>query len=187
MDEDGFWGIIETADRESGTGMDEKSEALKRAIGRLPETEASGFSELFDEKMDRAYTYPLWGAAYIMHGGCSDDTFADFRACLISRGRPQFEHAVADPDSLADEAFDRDAWFYEGYQYAVADGVEAAAGSRPPCKHPLPKEPAGEPWDERPDVLKGLYPRIWARFVGGWETSAIAGSPGKAPWWKFWH
>ena len=133
MDEDGFWGIIETADRESGTGMDEKSEALKRAIGRLPETEASGFSELFDEKMDRAYTYPLWGAAYIMHGGCSDDTFADFRACLISRGRPQFEHAVADPDSLADEAFDRDAWFYEGYQYAVADGVEAAAGSRPPC------------------------------------------------------
>jgi hypothetical protein len=25
--------------------------------------------------------------------------------------------------------FDEDAWFYEGYQYAVTDGVKAAAGS----------------------------------------------------------
>ncbi len=48
---------------------------------------------------------------------------------LISRRRQAYESAISNPESLADEGFDEDAWFYEGYQYAVADGVEAAVGS----------------------------------------------------------
>ena len=76
--------------------------------------------------MDSAYCWSLWGAAYVINGGCSDDPFVDFRASLISRGRQVFERALSDPDSLADEDFDGSDWFNEGYQYAVADGVRSA-------------------------------------------------------------
>jgi hypothetical protein len=86
--------------------MDRKCEVLKAEIGKLSKNEASDFAVLFDTMMDRAYSHKLWGAAYAIHGGCSDDTFNDFRSSLISRGRACFERAIADPDSLADEEFD---------------------------------------------------------------------------------
>jgi hypothetical protein len=80
---------------------------------------------------------------------------------LISRGRSCFERALADPDSLADEAFDETAWFYEGYQYAVTDGVKAVAGLRPRRHHP--DRPSGEHWVE--DELPTLFPRLSVKFT----------------------
>ncbi|MFD6293827.1 DUF4240 domain-containing protein [Streptomyces sp. NPDC060235] len=41
-------------------------------------------------------------AAYLIGGGCSNDSFMDFRAGLIALGRDWYEKATADPDSLAD-------------------------------------------------------------------------------------
>jgi len=44
----------------------------------------------------------LWGAAYLINGGCSDDGFDYFRGWLIAQGREVFERTVADPDALAE-------------------------------------------------------------------------------------
>jgi hypothetical protein len=118
MDEAQFWELVQRVHDASGGDMDRKCEILKTEIGKLFKNDADDFSFLFATMMDRAYSYKLWGAAYIIHGGCSDDTFDDFRSSLISRGRACFENAIADPESLADENFDESTWFYEGYQYA---------------------------------------------------------------------
>jgi hypothetical protein len=85
---------------------------LDRTAGaqRDATNDANDFAILFDTMMDRAYSYKLWGAAYVIHGGCDNDTLDDFRSSLISRGRSYFERAIADPDSLADEPFD-ETWF----------------------------------------------------------------------------
>jgi hypothetical protein len=104
----------------------------------------------------------MWGAPYVIHGGCSDDTFNDFRSSLISRGRACFERAIADPDSLSDEAFDETAWFHEGYQYAVTAGVKAVGGLRPGRQHP--DRPSGEDWVE--DDLRELFPRLSIKTAG---------------------
>ncbi|WP_342210876.1 LysR family transcriptional regulator [Streptomyces sp. DH-12] len=45
---------------------------------------------------------PLWAAAYVINGGCSDDGFDYFRGWLIAQGREVFERAVARPGALAD-------------------------------------------------------------------------------------
>ncbi|OSP39974.1 hypothetical protein B7767_28795 [Streptomyces sp. 13-12-16] len=45
---------------------------------------------------------PLWAAAYVINGGCSDDGFDYFRGWLIAQGRETFERVVADPDALAE-------------------------------------------------------------------------------------
>ena len=99
MDEDGFWKIVQDAHDMSGGDMDQNCDALVRQISALPSYAALEFARPFDDRMDAAYCWPLWGAAYVIHGGCGDDTFSDFRASLISRGRQAFERAISDPDS----------------------------------------------------------------------------------------
>jgi len=160
MDEDGFWKIVQNAHDSSGGDMDQKCAALRRQVAALSKKDAPEFARLFDAKMDQAYSWPLWGAAYVINGGCSDDTFTDFRAALISRGRQAFERAIADPDSLADEDFDEGDWFYEGYQYAVTDGVEAVAGTRP--QRSAPGQPSGTEWRE--DAVYALFPKLSGKF-----------------------
>jgi hypothetical protein len=161
VDESQFWELVQRAHDAASNDMDRKCEALKAEVGKLSRNEACDFAVLFGTMMDRAYSHKLWGAAYVIHGGCGDDTFNDFRSSLISRGRSRFERAVADPDSLADEEFDETAWFYEGYQYAVTAGVEAVAGLCP--AHPQPDSPSGDGWDE--DDLPEIFPRLSAKFI----------------------
>lgn len=163
MDELRFWEIVGSVHDRSDGDMDSKCDLIRDAISKLPGREASAFSALFESKMDSAYSWPLWGAAYVINGGCSDDAFADFRASLISRGHTAFERAIADPDSLATDEFDEEVWFHEGYQYAVADGAKVAAGSVPMRVSPHPDEPTGQAWDE--ESVYGLYPKLAEKFA----------------------
>jgi hypothetical protein len=55
--------------------------------------------------MADSYTNPLWAAAYLINGGCSDDGFEYFRGWLIAQGRVTFERIVANPDALAELPF----------------------------------------------------------------------------------
>lgn len=183
MTNDEFWNHIRSAHDESMGDMDTKSEIIRNRVSTLESNEAVMFSRHFDRYMDESYTWGLWAAAYIAHGGCSDDTFIDFRASLISRGRLVFEAALENPDSLASEVFDEEAWFYEGYQYAISDGVEASAGELPARASSSPADPAGEPWDEDDEeYLEKHYPALWARHQIVTDPPEIA----TKPWWKFW-
>jgi hypothetical protein len=163
MDEANFWEIVQLAHDQSGGDMEKKCDAIRNHISKLSTEEAEAFGHLFDAMMDQAYAWPLWGAAYIIGCGCGDDAFSDFRASLISRGRGAFERAISDPDSLAEEAFDEGAWFYEGYHYAVSEGVESAAGKRCPRAVPHPSSPSGQKRSEK--NVTQLYPNLSAKFI----------------------
>lgn len=161
MDEENFWEIVLHANDISGGNMDRKCDALRQQISKLSKDAALEFARLFDAMVDKAYCGPLWGAAYVINGGCGDDSFVDFRASLISRGRSAFERALSDPDTLADEDFSESNWFYEGYQYAVTEGVEAVAGKRP--RRQMPSRPSGAEWQE--DKVYALFPKLSAKFA----------------------
>ena len=160
---DQFWNIVEKVHRDSRGDMDKKCELLDTELRRLPLNEVCSFHQHFDACEDRAYTWELWAAAYIIGGGCSDDAFSDFRATLISMGRETFERALADPQSLADMDYDAETAHYEGYQY-VPTTVETELGGsqRSPRYQPHPDEPSGKPWDE--DKVAELYPRLAAKY-----------------------
>lgn len=162
MNEVKFWELVQSAHEQSGGDMDQKCELIRAAVAGLSKGDAVAFSRIFDAMMIKAYAWPLWGAAYVINGGCSDDSFIDFRASLISRGRKKFDSAMDDPDSLATEEFDEESWFYEGYQYAVFDGVESAAGSVPD-RAPYPTAPSGKEWSE--DDVDALFPLLSQKFA----------------------
>jgi hypothetical protein len=157
MDEAGFWTLVESAHDQSGGDMDRKSKIMAALIGKLSKADATDFQKHFDRKLHEAYDYRLWGAAYVINGGCGDDAFYDFRVSLISRGKAAYEKALADPDSLAEDEPDEIAWFYEGYQYAVGDAVERVVGERVRGE-PHPREPTGEHFDD--ETVFKRYPKL---------------------------
>ncbi len=71
--------------------------------GILPE-EIVRFGRHVEALLDAVYRWNLWHAADIIADGCSDDKFMDFRGWLISMGRPNYERALADVESLAEIA-----------------------------------------------------------------------------------
>ncbi len=160
---DQFWNIVEKVHRAADGDMDRKCELLHAELRQLPLDEVRSFHAHFNECEDRAYSWELWAAAYIIGGGCSDDAFSDFRSTLISMGRQTYERALADPQSLADMDYDAETAQYEGYQYAPITVEKDLGGGRPfPRSRPHPVEPSGKPWDE--DKVAELYPRLAEKY-----------------------
>jgi hypothetical protein len=158
MDDDKFWAILEGCRAASGGDMDRMDQLIKVAISGMLSEDALAFYQIFQRMMDTAFTWPLWGAAYVLNGGCGDDSFSDFRASLISRGRTVFDKTIANPDSVADEDIDIESWFHEGFQYAIAEGVKANIGRRPNRVNSLPTSPAGLQWAEA--TVHKFYPKL---------------------------
>ncbi|RQX17200.1 hypothetical protein DDE19_12305 [Micromonospora ureilytica] len=140
VDVDEFWAVVESA----GAGLDgrygDDGEAVAAAlVTRLAATSPEGileFQELFDQLHGALYRWDVWAAAYLIGGGCSDDSFIDFRAGVIALGREWYERVLASPDALADQpavrqaaAEDDDgALFAESVNYVASEAYEQVTG-----------------------------------------------------------
>ncbi len=172
MTNEAFWEIVDAAKAESGDAMDQRVRALAVRLEQLPPAEIVEFDRIFHEQRARAYTWDLWAAAYIMGGGCSDDGFIDFRNWLISLGRPTFEAALCDPETLAavpmkPEPQGEDDFFFEEYGYIARDVYTRLTGTDlPDYEITHPDQPVGEPWEE--DELPDRLPALWAKYGEDW-------------------
>lgn len=104
MDNEKFWALIDSARRAVSDRSDAEavaSQATALLSGRA-DHEIAAAQQAFWNLMADSYTIKLWGAAYEINGGCSDDMFDYFRGWLVLQGRATFERIVADPDHLAD-------------------------------------------------------------------------------------
>ncbi|MQY13814.1 hypothetical protein SRB5_39690 [Streptomyces sp. RB5] len=101
MDVDRFWQLIETARASAATVGKPLDEVMVSLLAERPSQEILAYAARFDAVHDGLYRWDVWAAAYLMGGGCSDDSFIDFRAGVIALGREWYERTAADPDSLA--------------------------------------------------------------------------------------
>ncbi len=100
MDISTFWEIIDTARVSSGPGKP-FDQALAGYLATRTQQDILQYQERFDEVHAALYRWDVWAAAYLIGGGCSDDSFIDFRAGLIAQGRDWDQRVAASPDSLA--------------------------------------------------------------------------------------
>lgn len=96
-----FWDITETARASAGQGRP-FHQVLVDQLADLGEQGILEYYERFAELHGALYRWDVWAAAYLIGGGCSDDSFTDFRAGLIAQGRDWYRKAAGSPDSLAD-------------------------------------------------------------------------------------
>lgn len=177
MTEDEFWDHIRATRR---ADPDAHAERLTARLAKLPEEEILDFGHWWAVADCRAYRRDLWGAAYLINGGCSDDGFQYFIWWLLLQGRTVYEAAIADPDSLAEvldgedeveaEVYpDVDAWFLATGTERDDDGY-AAHERAMKFRHPKPPKlpPLARRWDFDDDgEVRKRFPRLAALYLGG--------------------
>lgn len=168
MDQQQFWDIIAKTCRSDPRYAEEWDQRLQAELEKLKPAEILEWNHIFDRLAAQAYTVDLWGAAYTINGGASDDGFYYFRCWLIGMGRDVYEAAVANPDSLAEVVVpDTDA---EAEIYAAAHQAWMAVTGRPDTDpYPARNESAelrGEDWDFNDDEeVRRRLPRLAALYL----------------------
>ena len=170
-----FWArVAATRDADPDT----HAERLTARLAELPEGERLDFVHWWGVVDCRAYRRDLWGTAYLINGGCSDDGFDYFRDWLILQGRAVYEAAIADADTLAEvrdgeDAVEcecrpgPDAWFAATGTEPDEEGSDAYSRAlmfrhaKPPSKPPLAP---GWDFDDHDEVRRRL-PRLAAIYL----------------------
>jgi Protein of unknown function (DUF4240) len=177
-----FWNIIETAHQQADGETEAQMEALEAALEKREANELIEFQNFFDEAHTVSYRADLWGAGFLMNGGCSDDGFDYFRGWLIAQGRKVFEAALENPDSLADvvpEDAEADFEFENEDILNVArriwetkTGLESEAFYAQTKTYRYDQAKLGdlELWSTDGDAdekkCPAIYPKLWVKF--GW-------------------
>jgi uncharacterized protein DUF4240 len=166
MDEAAAWSLIADTRQAAGGDTERQSELLEERLRRLPAQQIADFERIRHRLDEQAYTWDLWGAAFVIEDGCSDDCFRDFRAYLIALGRGPFRTALRDPDALASVVQDAETGDWENADDVAPDAYEEVAGEDiPGGDSDLDGDPRGTPWDdEQQEELVRRYPRLAARF-----------------------
>ena len=149
----------------------------------LPPSQIVAFGRIHQQLRADAYRWDLWGAAYLIQAGCSDDGFADFQGWLIGQGRRVFEAALRDPDRLAEHpqvqavtAASR--WALrtgcEFLLYVASPAYQHLTGQELPLEvdegetERFRRGPVGDDWDfDDDEQMRRRFPRLWATV--GWD------------------
>jgi Protein of unknown function (DUF4240) len=179
MREQDFWNLIDQARDDAQGDPYEVCNCLEALLHEQSPEAVLAFDGWLYKSLYAAYRADVWGAAYIMNGGCSDDGFEYFRGWLVTQGKAVFDAALADPDSLADaidEEADQDEFedqdilnlalrVWAEQTNADEDSVSEQASKR--GQYPALGDFEWSSDDGDIDEVKGkaLYPKLWAQFM----------------------
>jgi hypothetical protein len=161
--------------------------ALLERLTQLSPAEIAEFDNIFEDVRAGAESQDIVNAAVLIeHGFLGDDSFDDFRAGLVALGRPAFERAVANPDSLADHPLVReiaaahdprwlgreDMLFVASHAYAIVTGEDevtfydfAEAQRTDPVPHDSDDDQVDDYWDiDDETVARQRLPRLSELF-----------------------
>ena len=164
MTHEEFWQLIDVA-RSTTNSPWEIAAHVQLRLASMPAEVILAYLRHQHALMAQSYTWNLWGAAYIINGGCSDDGFEYFRGWLLTWGRDVFQRALEVPDSLAGVVEHMDEADCEDMINAPFLAYQAVTGESPSMR-PAVRYPAlGEGWDfDDAAEMKGRYPALFARF-----------------------
>lgn len=169
MDRAEFWKVIANARVEAAsTDTTVVLESLTEQLEALDSPALVSFDRVLHELLDESYGWPLWGAAYLMCGGCGDDGFDYFRAWLILQGEAVYTAALASPDTIADvDIADGDYPEAEDLWYAADEVYEAREGNEiPQAEDGGPGRRLGaDSWSfDDDEEMARRYPRLFEKY-----------------------
>lgn len=168
MDKTAFWKFIDDARGVAKGDQERMLEALGAKLRTFPPKEVASFDQQFCKRMLEAYTWDVWGAAFLMDAIQTEDEFDCFRCWLVGQGRETFEKALAGADSLADattEYTDEGHYAFQWLMGVASDVYDELTGETLPALGlELPEQPTGEAWNDAD--LPVRFPRLFAKFRG---------------------
>ena len=190
MDREQFWALIEAAKAVTGGDCQAQTAHLIAALRRGSVSEVLDYHHIHSWLMAQSYRLELWGATYLINGGCSNDGFDYFRGWLLGQGHETWQAALQAPDSLASHpqvqarASQRqrlDTLACEAMWGVADEAYQALTGQELTVEvvdlHPWPPELQEEDWDpgedwdfDDPAEMRRRYPRLWALY--GWDDAS---------------
>jgi hypothetical protein len=163
MKQDDFWKLIDKSRATANNNYQAQTGSLKKILLTLEAKEIEKFDNTFTALLAASYDWKLWGAAYVINGGCSDDCFDYFRQYLIGHGKDKFYQTLKDPERCVTwvKSEDEDNW--EGLQYAAMDAYKEKTGNGLPKSYQPKFELKGKPFDE--ETVFKQYPRLAKKFM----------------------
>jgi len=164
MNEDDFWKLIDKSRAAANNNYQAQITSLKSILLTLEPIDIEKFDNTFTALLAASYDYKLWGASYVINGGCSDDCFDYFRQYLIGHGKEKFYKTIKDPESSVSwiKSEEEDNW--EGLQYPAMEAYKQKTGKEIPKTYQPKFELKGKPFDEE-TVIK-QYPKLAKKFMG---------------------
>jgi hypothetical protein len=163
LDEDVFWQLIQRSKDKAKGDFEQQQVALAKELQKLNPDEIILFGNRFRFFRGEANTWELWGAIYIIHGGCGDDSFNDFREWVIGQGKEFYYQTIKDPETLVQvptEEIEECDW--EGLGYVPSEIFEKRTGQEMPYPFQENFETKGTDWEE--DDLKTMFPKLYAKY-----------------------
>jgi hypothetical protein len=171
VERDEFWALIDAARSDVGGELGEDGAALAKTLGvrlpALPPEQRAQFGRTFADLVRQAATWDLFGAAYLIGGGCDDGGFEDFRFGLVAAGRETYEKALPDADSLAGHPVVAEAaeWDDDSAIFAELVGDEVARITGIPQRGAA--QLSGAEFDvDDDDAMRFRLPRLSALYLG---------------------
>ena len=84
---DEFWELVETTRGKASRDLHKQVKVIKTELLKKSATEICELYVSQNYILRAGFASELWGAAYTINQGCSDDAFADFRCWLMAHGR----------------------------------------------------------------------------------------------------
>jgi tRNA pseudouridine32 synthase/23S rRNA pseudouridine746 synthase len=164
MDEAVFWELIRRS-RSDGREIPEQIMVLDGLLRTFKAAEIKKFATLYAKAMRELYHWNVWALAYAARGGCSDDSFMEFRTWLILQGDPSlFDLAIKDPAAAA-QRVPADPELPDGTLLPVIDeAYYARAGSTFDWPMLDLEQPKGKEWPE--DQLGIRFPELVRHYDG---------------------
>ncbi|PGY06604.1 DUF4240 domain-containing protein [Bacillus sp. AFS031507] len=179
MNKTEYWNLIE----QSKSFKEDQVEWLTEELSKKSIDEIVDFEFIFESYMKESYQSHLWGAAYLIMGGCSDDSFDYFRGWLISQGQEVYEKTLKDPEFLANYITDENLGDegvpeYEDFLNVGFDAYTLKKGGDPEVwdedlydemlellsqKGLVDNTEIEFDWEDEDD-LEEMFPNLWERF-----------------------
>ena len=172
IDRKRFWAVVEASAQRENVNREQQLKALHTQLEALAPNEIVSFQTILSNLIVESYSWDLWGAAYVIAEGCSDDEFLDFRSWLISKGQKVYEDALGDPETLSAVITQADGdCQFEEFQYIAGQVWSEKTGKHinlfPLLGPKQPDSPTGQAWSEDGDDLMHRFPKLWKRVRSG--------------------
>jgi hypothetical protein len=164
MPEDDFWNIIDRSRSATPNDYQAQITSLKTILLTLEPADIEKFDHTFTALLAASYDWKLWGAAYVINGGCSDDCFDYFRQYLVAHGKEKFYETLHDPETCANWIKSEEEENWEGLQYAAFEAYKQKTGTDIPQQYNPKFELKGKRFDE--ETVMKQYPKLAKKFMG---------------------
>ncbi len=166
MTDSQFWQLVTLPTQDFDS--EQACKYLTKQLEPLTDKEIEQFDTYFSKAMRRAFTWQLWGAAFVIAGCNTEYDFAEFRCWLIAQGQDVYDDALRDPNSLVNHTIR----MQNGLPYPYIDEYDLVAGfvfeqrnnTELPYFPVTEQTPEGKRFKDKAKYLKQSYPSLFDKY-----------------------